>query len=76
MGGQFTLSDDSHATSQVGTHYAQALARIEKLGIKKLACLAEVSGEIKPLDNERFPHAGWTYVSLEEIRTKDAWKKE
>jgi imidazoleglycerol phosphate synthase glutamine amidotransferase subunit HisH len=76
MGGHLTLSDDSHSTSQVGTHYAQALAGIEKLGVKTLTCLAEVSGNIKPLDDERFPHVGWTYVSVEEIREKGTWKAE
>jgi histidinol-phosphatase (PHP family) len=76
MGGHFTLSDDSHSTSQVGTHYVQALAGIEKLGIKNLACLAEVSGDIKPLDEERFPHVGWTYIPLEEARKKGTWKSE
>jgi hypothetical protein len=80
MGGTFTLSDDSHGTSQVGTHYIQALADIERLGIKKLARLAEVSGEnhdsIQPLDDERFSHVGWTHVSVEEIRRQSKWSGE
>jgi hypothetical protein len=80
MGGAFTLSDDSHSITQVGTHYVQALADIERFGIEKLACLAEVSGEdhdhVRPLDDERFSHVGWTYVSVEGIRRQSRWRGE
>ncbi len=36
MGGQFTLSDDSHGVAQVATHYAQTLAFLDKNGIESL----------------------------------------
>lgn len=36
MGGQFTMSDDSHGIAQVSTNYTQGLSYLENLGVKEL----------------------------------------
>lgn len=36
MGGEFTMSDDSHGIAQVGTNYAGGLSYLESLGVKNL----------------------------------------
>lgn len=36
MGGNFTLSDDSHGASQVGTNFMRAFEYLESLGVKEL----------------------------------------
>ncbi|KAK2616852.1 hypothetical protein QQS21_000230 [Conoideocrella luteorostrata] len=36
MGGQFTMSDDSHGIAQVGTNYARGLAYLESLGVRNV----------------------------------------
>lgn len=36
MGGEFTMSDDSHGIAQVGTNYAGGLSYLESLGVQNL----------------------------------------
>ncbi|KAK7750806.1 hypothetical protein SLS62_007205 [Diatrype stigma] len=48
LGGQFTLSDDSHGIAQVGTNYGRALDFLTSLGVSSVFTL------------ERHPHPGTT----------------
>jgi histidinol-phosphatase (PHP family) len=36
MGGEFTMSDDSHGIAQVGTNYGRGLSFLESVGVKTL----------------------------------------
>ncbi|KID75599.1 uncharacterized protein G6M90_00g046530 [Metarhizium brunneum] len=36
MGGEFTMSDDSHGIAQVGTNYGRGLSYLEQLGVRNL----------------------------------------
>lgn len=36
MGGEFTMSDDSHGIAQVGTNYSRGLSYLERLGVRNL----------------------------------------
>ncbi|KAK9441652.1 histidinol-phosphatase [Metarhizium brunneum] len=36
MGGEFTMSDDSHGIAQVGTNYSRGLSYLEQLGVRNL----------------------------------------
>lgn len=38
MGGRFALSDDSHATDQVGLNFQKVLSFIESTGIDQVYC--------------------------------------
>ncbi|KAF2403381.1 histidinol-phosphatase [Trichodelitschia bisporula] len=44
LGGRFTLSDDAHDVTQVGTHYAQALAFAKGVGVTALHRLDILAG--------------------------------
>lgn len=59
LGGQFTLSDDSHGIAQVGTNYARALDFLTSLGVSSVFTL------------ERNPHPGTTGDQKSTITKKE-----
>ena len=42
------MSDDSHHVDHIGFGYARALEYLERLGIERLSCLAELSQSREP----------------------------
>ncbi|KAL6717079.1 FK506 binding protein proline rotamase rapamycin-binding protein [Lecanora helva] len=63
-GGQFTISDDSHGVSYVGTNYGRLLQFIEKLDVVSLTFLEKGCNTKDP----RFPNVSSETVSIAQIR--------
>ena len=64
MGGSFTISDDAHNASQVGTHFERILSIMEQLSIKRVVVW---QGGIK--DSARdLPDSRFKPISLVELK--------
>ena len=64
MGGEFTMSDDSHGIGQVGTNYARGLGYLEELGVGEVWTLKRgEDGEVR----ERAVGVGEFRGSLKEL---------
>lgn len=69
MGGQFTLSDDSHGIAQVATHYAQTMTFLQRNGIDELIYFEKTATESSPLgDATSNPRTTKKPVSVKDLR--------
>lgn len=71
MGGRFTLSDDSHATDQVGLNYHRVLDFLEAVGIKELHYFEKSSEGITFASSEIITRK----LDWEEVREWPYWKQ-
>lgn len=70
LGGRFTLSDDSHGKTQVGTNYARLLQFIRKAGIKEMW----YADRKAPLGNTGL-RTGFASISVDELERDAYWEK-
>lgn len=61
MGGRFALSDDSHATDQVGLNYKKVLSFVESTGIDQVYCF------VSHTDNS-FDTSSVKSISLDDLK--------
>jgi len=47
MGGKFTLSDDSHGITQVGTNYGRTIGYLEGLGVEEVWTFERTKGNLE-----------------------------
>lgn len=59
MGGLFTLSDDAHNVSQVGTHYQQILDFVKVNGFTSMVVFSNGSGD------QEDQHSDWSWRSVD-----------
>lgn len=71
LDGSFTLSDDSHGTSQVGLNFARTLEKARAAGIATIYHLTGKDGDSRPgsLSCAGFEQVEWRGVALEQILT-------
>lgn len=69
MGGRFTLSDDSHGTSQVGLNFARTLQSAREAGVAEIFHVAAADGSegSMPLAGKTFSHMCWKKVAILEL---------
>lgn len=63
-GGRFTLSDDSHGITQVGTNYGHCLSFAEKTGISSISFFEKGAAT----KDSRFPGISTNAVSLLDLK--------
>ncbi|WPH01566.1 Hypothetical protein R9X50_00441300 [Acrodontium crateriforme] len=73
LGGQFTLSDDSHGIAQVGLNYDKVLRCMDKAGITELSYLVPTASEDNVHD-QRFPTVQWKTISKEDLQAHGFWR--
>ncbi|CAI6337542.1 unnamed protein product [Periconia digitata] len=71
MGGRFAMSDDSHGVDQVGTNYSRLLDYIGKTGIREMHYVDSDA----PSTDSRFPHAGFSSISVEDLCQLPFWTR-
>ena len=71
MGGKFTISDDSHRTSDIGTNYHAVREQVERLGIKELHIPKRTTtGEDNHVESKVYDSCS---LSVQLIKNHAAW---